>query len=606
MPYSILANKLAKEYFIDRESEQEYIDRFSYENICKSLIGVDRATFTCQCLVDNEIRTQQVNIFYIDKDMNIIGVSNCDITESVGDRQNLLSLLANVVEVACVVDAKTGEYTTHTVETVTKSLSPITGDDFDSHCEMLARRSGKYEECVPILEQLSINTMKNTLLTHPEGYTITHGGVVFSENSIKMDKIFWVDSEKRFIGILRTDITKVERTSQRQQKDLYEALELAKRANSAKSDFLATMSHDIRTPMNAITGMTELALMEPIENGNIKESLLTIKSASAQLLNLINDILEMSRIESGKIAIQNESFNNTHEHSIAMQRYIGYAKAEGINFIHSNTTNNTQFIGDVLKIHRIIDNLLSNSFKFTPKGGTVSYELTEQPTFNPNISFLRIVVSDSGIGMSKETLENLFEPFYIADRVHSNNSTGLGLPIVKRILEYCDGTIEVTSELGKGTTFTVMIPVRVDNAKPLDKAVDRNIDTVALLGKRVLLSEDHPVNQKVASRILEKAGIEVTIVSNGKECVEKFLSSPQNWFDAILMDIRMPIMTGLEASRAIRASKHPDGLSIPIIAMTDNAFMEDRKISMESGMNSHLSKPIKPNELFETLIKYIK
>lgn len=607
IPYSEFAFQMGKTHLAENEDLNNYLQHFSYENIRNELDKNDNIMFTCQNLQDGEIRTQRVRIFYIDKEMDIIGISNNDITDSVKERQELLMLLLNVVELACVIDIDSGSYVKHTMETMSKALAPESGHNFDEHCIEEAKATGEFENCHDILNQLRLNVMIEELHKNPSGYTLTHDIFIASSACIKMDNIFWVDEDHRYIGILRTDITNAEKKSRRQREDLSTALELAKRANAAKSDFLASMSHDIRTPMNAIMGMTELALMEPIENKAVRENLLIIKNSSLQLLNLINDILEMSRIESGKLTLVKQPFNNTEEYNIAMERYTAFAKAEGIHFSHSISTIHNHFVGDAIKIHRIVDNLLSNAFKFTPAGGTVTYDLIEIPTSNHNIAFFKMTISDTEIGMNDETIANLFEPFYMANKEQSKNSSGLGLPIVKRIVEYCDGTIDVSSELERGTTFTITIPLLIDNNN-YDKAekTEEKLDTSCLIGKNILVCEDHPINQKVIKKILDKLDVNVTIASNGQLGVEQFLTSKKDDFDIILMDIQMPVMNGLEATRAIRLCKHPQGKTIPIIAMTANAFVEDKRACLDAGMNDHLAKPIIPNKLYGTLIKYVK
>ena len=603
-PYSDLGLEIAKACNFS-PSSQECLDVFSFERINELLKTEANITRTFTKEVNGTIKINRLRVFYIEKEMGIIGIANSDITDSVKEKQELLMLLLNLVEIVCVVDSKTGQYTKHTVDTVANSLPPITGESFEQYCRDHAAKYDNEKINNLYLKELSIKTMERMLEDNPDGYTITHEKSCHDGESIKMYKIIWVDDNHRYIGILRTDITKVEMNSRLQKKNLQEALELAKQANDAKSDFLATMSHDIRTPMNAIMGMTDLAMMELEGNPSVKNDLLCIKNSSIQLLNLINDILEMSRIESGKFTISKESFNITVENDMAIQQYESYSNTEGIKFVHSFSHEHEKFIGDALKIHRVVDNLLSNAFKFTPKGGIVTFDLTEVPTENPKISSLRITIADNGIGMSQETIANIFEPFYMVEKPHAKLGTGLGLSIVKRIVEYSDGTINVQSLPSNGSTFTVTIPVMIDedSHSKINEAPINDLDK--LIGKKVLVCEDHPVNQTVAKRLLEKVGIEVAITSNGKEGLDFFNASPANTFDAILMDIKMPVMDGLEASSAIRELNKADAQSIPIIAMTANAFTEDREASLAAGINAHLSKPIEPKKLYKALIQHI-
>lgn len=514
MPYSVFAREMEERYMQITGKTTDYSAQFSYEHIKALLATQGEVTFTCQSVVDGAINTQRVRIFEIDKELEIIGISNTDITDSVREKQELLLLLTNIVELTSVVDSVTGSYVTHTRETVAKGQAPFTGDDFEAHCKELAVETGRYESCVEILRQLSIGGMKKGLLENPEGYTVTHAEFEPIDGEIKMDKIFWVDREHRFIGILRTDITKAEQEYRRQKETLAQALELANHANAAKRDFLSAMSHDIRTPMNAIVGMTELALAELSDSEQVRESLETIKSSSAQLLALINDILEMSRIESGKLILEKKQFSHLREYEKCMQRYEAFAKSRGIVLEHTTHVIHDTLVGDPVKINRIVDNLLGNAFKFTPSGGKVIYDCTELPAEHPNLCLFRIRVSDTGVGMDEETKQHLFEPFYHSRRLEDaeRKGSGLGLSIVKSI-----------------------------------------------------------------------------VADNGQSCLEKFESSEHQPFDAILMDIRMPVMDGLTATRKIRESGHPQAKTIPIIAMTANAFAEDVQRSLEAGMNAHLA-----------------
>lgn len=397
----------------------------------------------------------------------------------------------------------------------------------------------------------------------------------------------------------------------RQEQLLRDALASAKAANQAKSDFLSRMSHDIRTPMNAIIGMTDLALDDLDNRQHLSEYLDIIKSSSSHLLTLINDILDMSRIEKGKLKLARTSFNLSVEIDRFCSRYQLLMDKNSLNFLHNAELLHCNCIGDTAQLQRIWDNLVSNACKFTPPGGTVTFSACELPSDNERLGWYKFTISDTGIGIDSESLQHLFDPFFRSSDVISKHieGSGLGLAIVKNIVDYKGGTISVTSRQGEGTTFTVTLPLHFDTEaehpveKPTHTFGSADFD---FSGKSLLLAEDHPINQKVAELILEKTGAAVTIVENGLQCTELFTGSAKGSFDAILMDIQMPVMNGYEAAQAIRSSTHPQSATIPIIAMTANAFAEDIKNALSAGMNAHIAKPIDPQKLYETLAAYIK
>ena len=371
------------------------------------------------------------------------------------------------------------------------------------------------------------------------------------------------------------------------------------------------MSHDIRTPMNAIIGMTDLALDDLDNRQHLSEYLDIIKSSSSHLLTLINDILDMSRIEKGKLKLARTSFNLSVEIDRFCSRYQLLMDKNSLNFLHNAELLHCNCIGDTAQLQRIWDNLVSNACKFTPPGGTVTFSACELPSDNERLGWYKFTISDTGIGIDNESLQHLFDPFFRSSDVISKHieGSGLGLAIVKNIVDYKGGTISVTSRQGEGTTFTVTLPLHFDTAaehpveKPTHTFGSADFD---FSGKSLLLAEDHPINQKVAELILEKTGAAVTIVENGLQCTELFTGSAKGSFDAILMDIQMPVMNGYEAAQAIRSSTHPQSATIPIIAMTANAFAEDIKNALSAGMNAHIAKPIDPQKLYETLAAYIK
>lgn len=387
-----------------------------------------------------------------------------------------------------------------------------------------------------------------------------------------------------------------------------EQLEIvAKKAESAaqaKSEFLSRMSHDIRTPMNAIIGLTHLA--EEEENlQKVKEYLYNIDTSSDFLLGLINDILDMSKIENGELTLKEDSYTKEEFRNAINTVIKPLMDKKDIRFIFRLAANAECIRVDRLRYNQIFFNLLSNAAKFTPKGGTVEFTTEELPPLDGKKG-IRFHIKDNGIGMSKEFLPHLYNPFS-QERAKGGEDvkgTGLGLPIVKSLVDIMGGDISVTSEIGKGTEF--IVELYVPEAEPAEKIPVSDTMGENLKGARILLVEDNDINIYVAQLILEKAGCVVEIAKDGKEAVEHFEASEKNYYDAILMDVRMPVMNGIEATKTIRALDREDAATVPIIAMTADAFDEERKKTIEAGMNYHLSKPIEPKILYQVLLEYMK
>jgi len=377
-----------------------------------------------------------------------------------------------------------------------------------------------------------------------------------------------------------------------------------KAAASAKSDFLSNMSHDMRTPLNGIIGYTNLALSSDRPEQR-QDYLDKIRISGQFLLTLINDTLDISKIESGKYVLSPEAVNTEELLKSITVPILSAAGEKHIKFIISTDKMYHGYIrADRLGIQKIVLNLLSNAVKFTPEGGTVTLIIENYPT-DPNGRNARISVIDTGIGIGGDFLPAIFEPFTQEHATGTGNimGTGLGLSIVKYMIDLMGGTIAVESRRGHGSQFIVLLPVEIlENYKP---AASPDISTdKALAGKKILLCEDNDMNTEIAATLLESKGIEATTAENGRKGLECFLASPEGTFDGILMDLRMPDMNGYEAAAAIRASGRSDSASVPIIAMTADAYAEDIRKCMECGMNSHIAKPVDPEILFTELKKY--
>ena len=393
-----------------------------------------------------------------------------------------------------------------------------------------------------------------------------------------------------------------QRLQNQHNEDLRAALSAAQEASRVKTVFLSNMSHDIRTPMNAIINLTHLAQEEKDEK-KVHEYLDKLSVSGEFLLGLINDILDMSRIESGEITLRQERLPAKEFLATIDTIVAPLMDAKHIHF-HQEVQGVEGFdlCVDRLRFNQIFLNLLSNAEKFTPEGGDVWFASSYERIDDARVKVIG-TVKDNGIGMSEDFMKHLFEPFA---QEHSalgdkRQGTGLGLSIADRLAKAMGGKIEVESKLGQGSTFTVTLVVGFAKAEENGSQSNAQPETIPLNGMNVLLVEDNELNTYVAKTVLEKEGCAVKTVKNGKEAVDAFLLSPISSFDAILMDVRMPVMDGLEATKAIRSAEREDAKSTPIIAMTADAFDEERKRTLEAGMDYHLSKPVDTKELCRLL-----
>ncbi len=406
-------------------------------------------------------------------------------------------------------------------------------------------------------------------------------------------------------------ITMISRTDRKlvRQKDeanqlLKTAVDEANSANQAKSDFLSNMSHDIRTPINGIMGMTDIALKNIGNQDKVHDCLLKISGSSQHLLGLINDVLDMSRIESGKTKVNHESFDLRTCLNNCASIIGGQLETRDLELkCELDTFEHPLLIGDELHLRQVFINILGNSVKFTPDGGKIYLRAKETESTDGRAKF-RFELADTGIGMKEEFLPHLFEPFAQEDdgMRTTYKGTGLGMAITKQFVDLMGGTIEVRSKLNEGTTFIIEMWIDIDSeAKDDDVKLEFHAD---LKGMKALLVEDIELNLEIAQSILEEEGAVITPAMNGQEAVDAFAGNPEGTFDVIIMDIMMPVMDGITATKTIRALERPDALTIPIIAMTANAYEEDIRKTKEAGMNAHLSKPIDVDALFKTLSQF--
>ena len=390
----------------------------------------------------------------------------------------------------------------------------------------------------------------------------------------------------------------------------------ADQANRAKSEFLSYMSHDIRTPINGIMGMTSIAMRNESDHDKVMDCLGKIDEASGHLLSLVNDVLDLSRIEQGKTAIVREPVYLPGLLEECASIIEGQLSTRNLSFVRDfGEMPHPHVLTDELHLRQILINILGNAVKFTPDGGRITFRVRQTEahasmaakagsTPTAKAAEILLEVEDTGIGMEESYLLNIWEPFSQSRQGHCSTyeGTGLGMAITKRFVDMMDGDISVKSQLGRGSTFTVRLTVGIDEQG--GQKVRAHAAESSLEGIKVLLVEDKELNREIAREILLGAGALVSCAENGKEALDAFAESPAGTFDIILMDVMMPVMDGLEATERIRSSNHPEASSIPIVALTAHAFEEDVRKSLEAGMNAHLSKPIDERILVQVLAQH--
>ena len=383
----------------------------------------------------------------------------------------------------------------------------------------------------------------------------------------------------------------------------------AQAANQAKSEFLAHMSHDIRTPINGIIGMTEIAIKHGDDKMRVDDCLEKVLMSATHLSLLINDVLDLSRIESGKNML-NLGVVNIRE-IIKDCEAIVYGQLQKRKIIWESCIENivhAHVIGDELRIKQILINILGNAIKFTPDGKSITFRAMETH-YTSAEAFFCFEVEDTGIGMSEEFIEKIFEPFSQEDNLQkvcigaNYKGTGLGMPIVKEFVDLMGGRIRVESKLEKGSKFTINLAFKIDDSESRAKLYEHGY-LESIEGMKVLLVEDNELNAEIVSSMLEDEGVELTIIQNGLEAVQVFKESEPEDFDIILMDIMLPGIDGIEATKRIRALNKENAKTIPIIAMTANAFSEDIQKTREAGMNEHITKPLRAEKTIRALGKY--
>ena len=532
--------------------------------------------------------------------------NNWDVSRSRNQDRMMKLLIEFDYDYVEYISVKNGHYEIMAKESGAVS-PPLQGQDYDADIADYLRRvavSDHLEEEIPLMQLPAICKYLET-----ERLYIREIDLREVDGSVrrKMLRYAYMDRDMGTIIKSCTDIEDIVNAEKKKQEQLERALEEAERANGAKSEFLANMSHDIRTPMNAIIGLAGIAreeCTEPVIQGYLQK----IEESGEFLLGLINDVLDISKIESGNLKLNRRLLPREEFISAIETNIRPMMENKNINFRFEMRSGVQCIYTDPIRFNQIFFNLLSNAGKYTPEGGEVLFSAVSLRN-EKNVEWVRFCVRDTGIGMSKEFLEHAFEPFMQENNQAMSQQwqgTGLGLSIVKKLVSMMDGRIQVHSEQGKGTEIIVDLPLTL--AKPLGrpKKTIEEKQVENLKGRRILLVEDNQINVLVARRIMENKGLLVEHAGNGREAVDAVDGHEQGYYDVIIMDIRMPVMNGLEAAVAIRAMDRTDTQNIPIIAMTANAYDEDIQQSIKAGMNAHLAKPIEPQKLMETLLEHIR
>ncbi len=590
----------------DREAYQAGLDP---KQMLARLPAENSYTFAFSIVDDNgDIRTKNMTVFAIDLRLGRVCLSRTDITDSLREQQGLLNMMAYTFELMAFIDVRSRGLTMYTRQTVLENLPPYRIALYDAYVQKFVGHYHLDQEEDQAQTQFQIETLLERLNKKPAGYDFVLPYRDRKGLRYKQINVLWGDENHRTVCLVRADVTDMLAAERKTKEALEKALAAAKKANRAKSDFLSAMSHDIRTPMNAIMGMTALAVAHLDDRERVADCLHKISVSSKHLLSLINDVLDMSKIEQSQIAL-NRMRISLPELLDQLSSMMGpQARAAGLQFnIVTRKVGQTCFYGDSLRINQILINLLSNAIKFTPQGGRVDFLVEEICSSQPGFVRYRFTVSDTGIGMSEEFLTHLFEPFIRSPGAARIEGTGLGLSVTKGLLDKMGGYISVESRENQGSVFRVELECEVaplgEPALSVNPVLHSSgsADDVPLAGRRFLVAEDNAINAEILCELLKMFGAESVVKPDGAKTVEAFRAAAAGTYDAILIDIQMPRMNGYEATRAIRETARPDAKCIPIIAMTANAFAEDVQASLDAGMTAHIAKPIDVNVLRDTL-----
>lgn len=605
--YSARLDYMLSQQIVPRDRAQ-YERGMRVESMICRLEEEGSYTFAFSILEESgDMRTITMTVSAIDLRLGRVCLSRTDITESIREQQGLLNVMAYMFDLAGFVDIENGSVTIYTREAVLKSLPPFIVENYSNSLEKMIACYESDGDDEKLKSQFCLSTLLERLEKEPAGYDFVLPYRWDGQLRYKKTSVLWGDQNHKTICMVRADVTDMLAAERESKQTLEEALKLAKEANRAKSDFLSSMSHDIRTPMNAIMGMTSLAFANLDDKERVTDCLNKISISSRHLQSLINDVLDMSKIERSNITLSRMeiSLSDLVEQLCAM--VTSQAAEANLDFqVGISEVTHPCFYGDRLRINQILINILSNAVKFTSAGGSVKFLVEEIPALENGLVRYRFTVSDTGIGIPEEFMPELFQPFARSSVSHEIDGTGLGLSITKGLVDIMGGTIEVERRTECGTVFRVELEFEKMNGRPgtdiKTMSAIKNQDNL-FAGLNFLVAEDNPINAEILCEILHMQGARTVVKTNGALAVEEFQSATPFFFDAVLMDIRMPEMDGYEATRKIRSLDREDAQRIPIIAMTANAFTEDVQLAVDAGMDAHVAKPIDIGILQRTLLE---
>lgn len=506
-----------------------------------------------------------------------------------------------------ILEAQTGSYTVYFRGN--KEGQPyVSGMDYDRDCPRYIAHFVQEENAGCLAQEISREALLKTLPESDSEKTMMVRTKALGDTDAVLQFSFsYMDYENRIILFTATDISEAVKKDREQNDALKKALDEARQATIANSSFLSKMNHDMRTPLNGIIGMTELTLKKQDMPEAVRQSLTDIHSSGKFLLNLINTSLDMYKMEHNKMVLHKQvcDYNVVIRNILATVQPMAVCKKIQVGVRYKNTPVRA-VIMDELRIQQIFMNLLSNAVKFTPEGGKVEL-IIQCLSYEKGVAHTKITVRDNGIGMSENFLPKLFTPFEQENNAYTskNIGTGLGMPIVKQLVEAMGGRISAESRKGLGTTIDVYLDFEYVSEPQVHQEPVRTDESV-LQNKRVLLCEDYPLNVKVAVCMLKDKGMLVDCAENGVRAVEKFQASDCGYYDLILMDVRMPVMDGLQAADAIRCMDRPDAKNLPIIAMTANTHTSDIRKCKEVGMNDYIAKPLDLKNLYQVLVRNLR
>ena len=603
------------------EEKEEMRKVLSVAYIREHLMGV--SSFV-KYYINNNGEYTEMKVVKTDDDDEVVmgfGVKDAEIraqlamTEEMKRNNSLVNILSDDYLSVFVLDCETDTYTVVAREDADSvALNHASTAEAASAMAAYIQNYVHPDDRAMLAEAIDYRTVMEKL-AHANRYRVTfrtdYDGQGYRYVDFVAAKDGAPDSPFTSVAMGFQDVDERVRKEKENQEKLEEALSEAQAANNAKTAFLSSMSHDIRTPLNAITGYTAMAKKRLDSVEHVSDYLDKIDVSGHQLLELINQVLEMSRIESGKVVLQEEPVDII-ERAYDMRTLSGTEiESKDLNYALSmKHVKHRYVLTDGARMNQIIMNILGNAIKYTPEGGSIAYTVEEKP-YEAGRSLYSFRVADTGIGMSEEFQKHIYEEFTreSTSTVSHIQGTGLGMPIVKKLVDLMHGTIELSSAPGAGTTVTVTVPMKWDlNAEKRAEKPEEHRET-DFKGKRLLLAEDNEMNREIAGDILEEAGFTIDMAEDGDIAVKKVRAAAQagdpRRYDAILMDIQMPRMNGYEAARAIRALPGLEGCRLPIVALSANAFEEDRQKSLAAGMDDHVSKPIDILQLKETLAKYL-